>query len=289
MDFVWSGRLGGLSIAVISEGSSRFNLLKVLKAPAEQVRQDAPIDDQGWMDLPFNYLHAAGPGFSLLIDAGFGDLDPAPGSPPEIMGGYQHTPGVEAGLNRIGVGAGDVTHVVITHMHGDHFPGVARRTDSGWSARYPNARILVGDADWKASPLRTMLAEHMSAQMPAVEHQVDLVDSEREVVPGVVVVPTPGETAGHISVRVQSGGAILYHLGDVLHTTAELAHPDWIFGSGDPRTIMSTRARMVERALAEGALVSATHLPFPAMGRLERAGEGTRWIPAAPPGEVIST
>ncbi|MEO0916668.1 MAG: MBL fold metallo-hydrolase, partial [Pseudomonadota bacterium] len=55
---------------------------------------------------------------------------------------------LEAPLAEAGVSAGDITHVVITHMHPDHIGGMTREDGS---LAYPNASYLTGGIEYDAN------------------------------------------------------------------------------------------------------------------------------------------
>ena len=51
----------------------------------------------------------------------------------------------------VGVRPEEITHVLITHAHYDHFAGVAVERDGRYVARFPQARHLIGRADWEGA------------------------------------------------------------------------------------------------------------------------------------------
>ena len=67
----------------------------------------------------------------------------------------QRSPGVEQGLGRLGVRPEDVTHVVLTHAHGDHIAGATVVHGGERVPRYPQARYLLGRRRWDGNPARS--------------------------------------------------------------------------------------------------------------------------------------
>jgi len=108
-----------------------------------------------------------------------------------------------------------VAQVIITHMHFDHhganrlFPGVPihvqrveledARTQDGYTVR-----------EWIDFP-----------GMNYVEH-----DGEAEILPGIRIVPAPGETRGHQIVLVETDEGPVVLGGDVGHTFREIGEAD---------------------------------------------------------------
>jgi glyoxylase-like metal-dependent hydrolase (beta-lactamase superfamily II) len=175
------------------------------------------------------------------------------------------------------VDPGSVTHVLFTHLHGDH---------TGWNLDrasgeplFPNARYLVPKGDW----------EHSGAQEPKPESfvrdveplaamgRMELVEGEWSLSRGMTAIPTPGHTPGHTSVAIVSGGERGFILGDVVISPIDAEEPslansfDW-----DNEIARRTREATMERLIEERALVGASHLTAPGLGRFVLA-EGRRY------------
>ncbi len=119
-------------------------------------------------------------------------------------------------LARQGLGADDIDIVIFTHLHGDHsgwatsLPSPSGRGmgDEGSVPTFPNARYYVqrieyDDATHTNERTRnTYFAENF---VPLHEQgALTLLDGEIHITPSVRVVHTPGHTAGHQSVIVES-------------------------------------------------------------------------------------
>ena len=108
-----------------------------------------------------------------------------------------------------------VAHVVITHMHFDHhganrlFPGIPIHVQ----------RIELEDA--RTQDDYTVREWIDFPGMNYVEH-----DGEAEILPGIRIVPAPGETRGHQIVVVETDEGPVVLGGDVGHTFRELGAGD---------------------------------------------------------------
>jgi len=230
--YVTSRTVGAATITAISDGSGRSAILGSLAVPREEWRREVDADDWDEIILGYNVAHVRLGAASILIDLGF-DY-PGPASPWRAPR-YQRTPGVVAGLAAIGVRPEGITHVLITHAHGDHVAGGAIERAGRWVPRYPNAIYFLGSADWEGNPERdrpdSLLARHLG---PAADAgRLELVDAERAIAPGVAMVAAPGESPGHCLVRVTSDGVTFYFLGDLFHHPCEVAHRDWASSGRD--------------------------------------------------------
>jgi N-acyl homoserine lactone hydrolase len=125
----------------------------------------------------------------LLVDTGMG------GDDPYVEEHYQpHRIPLPAALAAVGVEPDDIRHVANCHLHFDH---------SGGNPLLPGRPIYTQRVELDVA--RTV--EHHTLpwliDTPGATY-VEL-DDETEILPGVVIVPTPGHTAGHQSVVVRRG------------------------------------------------------------------------------------
>jgi len=278
--FVASRQIGTTTVSVISDGSGKSTIIKTLTVPEAEWRAAVPeADAEGEVILGYNVAYFRYGDASILIDLGFDD--PSPASQWRAPR-HQRSPGVEAGLAALGARPDDITHVLITHAHGDHVAGGAVPVNGAWRPRFPKARHILGRADWVGNPARenpdSLLSRHLNPVVAA--GLFETVDSEREIVPGVTMIPAPGESAGHCIIRLRSGDGAFFFLGDLFHHPVEVAHLDWVSQGRDQAAMLASRQRLVAEALASDALLVASHIPFPGFGRLERTAAGPRWAPA---------
>jgi glyoxylase-like metal-dependent hydrolase (beta-lactamase superfamily II) len=217
---------------------------------------------------------------TILIDAGFEE----PGSSwdqrfLEQWPGSIRTRGVVEGLGSIGINPEDITHVLVTHVHFDHVVGLATERDGRLGPRYPNAHVLVGRADWE-NAAEEHLGPEQRARIDAVAEAglLDLLDGEREIVPGVTMIPAPGESPGHSIMRISSNRETLYAVGDLFHYAAEVEHPDWMAPWADSKQMWASRRKLLKDAVSTDSLVVFSHENFPPWGRIVgNEDDGFRW------------
>jgi glyoxylase-like metal-dependent hydrolase (beta-lactamase superfamily II) len=104
---------------------------------------------------------------------------------------------------------------------------------------------------------------------------VDLVTPDLSITGQVDLLAAPGHTPGNSVVRVASGGETLFFLGDLVHYIGEVQHLD-LMPDGDPlpHLVPASRKRIFDMAVQQSALVTASHLPLPAVGNLVRRDGG---------------
>lgn len=208
----------------------------------------------------------------VLVDTGIGHLPP----PPPSTWSEQHDG--TAGLAAAGVAPGDVAHVVLTHLHGDHAGGAV--TSEG-TPRFPNAGYDVHPWDWEdfaADPDDDDRGNREAMQVLAETGMLRLEASDHEVAPGVRVVHTPGHTRGHRSVVVDSGTGTLLLTGDLLHLPVQAARPDLPSSHDrDPGSGAASRTALLAQAAEHGWTLAVPHFARP-FGRLAPSPDGARWV-----------
>jgi glyoxylase-like metal-dependent hydrolase (beta-lactamase superfamily II) len=236
-------------------------------------------------------------GADIIYELG-GFLITTPGRRVLVDCGMRSTSSGQAGLllsslYEVGVQPSDITDVVISHLHADHI---------GWAsvdgaAVFPNAIYHCHEADWayfceEGGPIAypglpeaergPRLARIRSLVLP-IEERFLAWSGAVQLGPDVALRHTPGHTPGSSICVVGHGHDALYILGDVVHSAAELSHPEWCFVlDANPTAASETRATLADEIASAGALVTAPHFPRLSAGRLgDTTGGGLRFTPEA--------
>jgi glyoxylase-like metal-dependent hydrolase (beta-lactamase superfamily II) len=275
-----SRQVGDATITVISEGELRWP--PQFPVPEEEWRAALPeADVEGRLWIGLNVVFVRLGEALVLIDPGFDDPDSAwqrdlarvwPEWP------VRRTAGLAAAMAELGIAPEDVTHVVITHPHGDHYAGVCFERDGEIAARFPQAPHFMGRADWEGNPNRGQPGSAL-ARLELIDRLglLELVDEEREVAPGVTMLAAPGESPGHCIVRVESSGERFYNLGDLVHLACEVDHPSWRPSQSRSEDLVTTRERVYSDVARENAVLMTAHERFPPWGRITRTDGGFHW------------
>ncbi|WP_299154443.1 MBL fold metallo-hydrolase [uncultured Tateyamaria sp.] len=190
-------------------------------------------------------------------------------------------------LDAVGLGPEDVTHVVFTHAHPDHIWGLLDDFDE---PLFSEATYIMGRAEWDywwnpetvntIGEARAAFAVGAKRRMEAIEDAVALIDDGDEVLPGISAVSSPGHTPGHMAFEVRKGSGSALIIGDAIgnHHVAS-RKPEWISGSDQDGTLgVKSRKMLLDRLAAEQMAVIGFHLPGGGMGRVERDGDGYRFV-----------
>jgi glyoxylase-like metal-dependent hydrolase (beta-lactamase superfamily II) len=103
---------------------------------------------------------------------------------------------------------------------------------------------------------------------------LSLLERPVEIVPGLIVVPMPGESPGHQIVRVTSKGRVLYCIGDLFHEPMDVADPRIMSEWNDPVANLRSRDLFLVEASVNHALVVAGHM---GVGRILRSPTSYGW------------
>jgi glyoxylase-like metal-dependent hydrolase (beta-lactamase superfamily II) len=278
--------IGDVEAVVISDGGLTFQPIQPTWAPEatkeelESALRSAflPTDR---INLDVNTLLIKIGGELILVDSGAGGLfGPSLGKVRERM-------------EAAGVKPGQVTGVVLTHAHGDHFGGLL---DGEGKPVYPNATYFASKTEidyWTGSDpdfskLRIGKEQREKAlagarkYIAAIKDRLTPVVPGKKIVEGVEVVDAPGHTPGHIALLVTSGKEALLNAADTVHHHVLMfSHPEWTSAFDvDPKMGADTRRKLLDRASADGLRVLGYHLPFPGIGHVRTAKGGAyEWVP----------
>jgi len=134
-------------------------------------------------------------------------------------------------LRALGMDPGDVTHLIVSHLHFDHCGGLVRRRASGTlEAAFPRARIFVqrGELDLADNSRNERLRaayRHTAEILAPVRPMLEALDGDTDIVPGVRAVVTGGHTRDHQAALVTDAGQSFMHLADIVPTRSHLRGP----------------------------------------------------------------
>ena len=225
--------------------------------------------------LPFNVLLVRMGAELMLIDAGAGVVyGPSGGKLP-------------ARLAAAGVKPEQITMVILTHGHGDHFGGlldaktmkpsfpqakhfIHRREFDFWTGSSPDLSALPFPDDAKRKAIKGA-----QTYLNALKDRWQFIVPGDKLLPGLELLDAPGHTPGHIALQFSSGNEQLLHFVDTVHHHAlSFANPDWHCAFDVlPEVAVATRRRLFDRAAADRTRLFGAHMPFPALGYVRKVAD----------------
>lgn len=270
-----SRRVGDVEVTPLWDGPLPSSLEKIPdpRHRAEAERLIAKVGAQALTMNVYGFLLRLG-GRLALIDAG---------------GGRMANPGLgrlAAALATQGVAPAQITTVFMTHMHRDHFGGLA--TADG-KAAFPNAELVLHEAEarfWLDGEARAM-PNRARRYLEATRQVLSLYAGrlrrvkDHEGSPEVTAHPMSGHTPGHTGWLVRSGAQAMLAWGDLIHIAqVHLPSPHIAMEYDlDPAVAKSTRLRVLDWVARERIVVAGAHLPSPGIGMIVRDGDGYGFEP----------
>ncbi len=163
------------------------------------------VDGREWPVHGFVITH---PGGAALVDTGVG-------GPAKLLSDWRVVNRTVAdALADLDMTPADIGLVINTHLHFDH---------CGQNAVFRHAACYVQRAELHRAERES---PDLYAWFDFMNARFELLDGDAEVLPGLSVIATPGHTAGHQSVLVQSAdGPGDLMIGDAAYTPRQYAGP----------------------------------------------------------------
>jgi len=279
-------KVGDIEVTVVTDGANRLPITDafVVNVKKEEVNAAlvAAFMEPGVFVGPYNPIVLNTGGKLTLIDTGTSEAAyvSSKGATGQLM----------VNLAAAGIEAGAIDTVIISHYHSDHINGLLKADKS---LAFPNAEILVpanehqfymddgnmsratkGRVEDVFKNARRVISGELLKRLRTYEW-------DKDVVPGVLAVGTPGHTPGHTSHVVSSGSSKVYVQADVTHAPFLFArNPGWhAYYDQDPVMAEATRRKVYDMLSAEKMLVQGFHYPFPSVAHVEKTSTGYREIP----------
>jgi glyoxylase-like metal-dependent hydrolase (beta-lactamase superfamily II) len=214
---------------------------------------------------------------TILIDSCVGNHKPRAGLYPfwNMLGSDRY----ERELAAAGIDLGEIDYVLCTHLHVDHVGWNTRLENGRWIPTFPKAKYVFADrelAHWTERQ-RTEPASCpwiTDSVLPIVEaNRVELVRSNHELTDLVSLMPTPGHTIDHYSVRVGEAGRAAVITGDMIHSPLQARYPEMGMARDfNSRQAGETRRKLFEEICETSTLLCTAHFPSPSTGLIQRRG-----------------
>jgi glyoxylase-like metal-dependent hydrolase (beta-lactamase superfamily II) len=211
-------RLGDLELQLLSDGEFWLDggtLFGVVpKVLWEKVT--AP-DEKNRIRMRLNVLLIRAGGKNVLVETGVGTKL---GRKQKEIYRLDRTTDLLGSLNSVGLTPEDIDIVINTHLHFDHCGGNTRLESGRLIPTFPRAKYFVQKGEWEdalAPDIRSAVSYLEGNFLPLEEAgQVELLDGDTEILPGIRVSKTGGHTRRHQAVYIESGGLTALFAGDIL-------------------------------------------------------------------------
>ena len=277
---------GGTEVALFQAGTFRSDA-GTLFGPVPRVLWDRLVADEIDADhrvvQALNCLLIETPAGRVLVETGIGERVDDKTRAIRVYEGPAVVPALEAA----GFAPGSIDIVAMSHLHFDHAGGLLR---ADGARAFPRARIVAQKAEWEVAlgDNPRLVASYVQPELRLVQDwgAEGWVEGEREILPGVSVVPTGGHSTGHQAIIVRgtgdglgAGSGTVAFFGDLLMRPWG-ANPRWVSAFDDhPLDSVRRKGELFAQAVDEGWTVVLSHEARTPVGRLERDRDRFRFVP----------
>ena len=164
-----------------------------------------------------------------------------------------------------GVAPGDVTDVILTHLHFDHAGGSTKVENGKLVPTFPRARYYVQKAHWELAkkPTEKDRGSFMRDDYePLMEHGVlEFVEGEIELFPGIKMLVCNGHTTAQQLPKISDGKTSLLFCCDLFPTISHLPLPYVMAYDVRPLVTIEEKKKVLERAYEERWKLFLEHDP----------------------------
>jgi glyoxylase-like metal-dependent hydrolase (beta-lactamase superfamily II) len=266
--------LGDFELTVVSDGMYFLDggaFFGVVPKPMWSKKVTA--DDQNRLDAGLNSLLIRTGRKNILVETGIGNK-----LPDKLVQIYKQPAKLLDNLHAVGVAPEEIDIVINTHLHFDHCGWNTVRRGDQVVATFPKAKYYVQKEEWEHGRLQLErdAISYMSPNYdPLIESgQMELIEGDREIVPGVSVKVFPGHTAHMQAVMVESGGNKACYISDLIPTSMHL-DLTWVMAFDlFPLTTIESRKKYYAQAIPECWLTVFTHDDRTPWGYIEKGDKG---------------
>jgi len=217
-------KFGNFDLQIISGGHLRMDggtMFGVVPKVLWQKKSEP--DEHNRIFLETNCLLVRSEHGLVLIDSGYGTK--AAPRDRENFALQEGNPLLD-NLARVGVKPEDVDIVILTHLHFDHAGGCTIVESGKVRPAFPRARYVVQQAEWEdaSSNKPEMARMYLQDDFLSLEAagQLQWVNGDADILPGLSVRLTGGHTRGHQIVELHGNERIAAYLGDLCPTIAHV-------------------------------------------------------------------
>lgn len=140
---------------------------------------------------------------------------------------------LDGSLAKFGFSRGDITDVILTHLHFDHCGGSIswNKDKTGYELAFPNATYWTSrqQYEWAVEPNHRESASYLKENILPIEQSghLKLIEEEGEILPNISVQLYDGHTEGQVIPLIKYNGKTVVFMADLLPSVAHIPLP-WI-------------------------------------------------------------
>ena len=237
-----------------------------------------PADESNLCNWAMRCLLVETDDYKVLIDTGMGDKQS------NKFFSYYYPNGddtLEASLKNSGFDYGDITDVILTHLHFDHVGGAVKYNGKKELVpTFPNATYHVSKSHWNLAnnPNRREKASFLPENfVPLHEHgQLNLVEEECELLPGIDIKIFNGHTVGQIIPFIRFNNKTIVFGADLFPSTAHIPMPYIMGYDTQPLITLEDKQRFFDEAVKNDHILFFEHDLYNECCNLQETSKGIK-------------
>lgn len=243
-----------------------------------------PADDQNRILMESRALLIQSKDRKILVDNGNGSdfrlkYGDAAGEKFEQIYGVQDGKGDDliSSLKQLGLETGDITDVILTHLHFDHAGGSTCDKNGELKPTFENATYYVQKENLETAlnPNRREKASYLKPNFEPLlaTKQLKTLEGPQELFPGIHLSLTFGHTQAQQNVLVTDGKTSLFYCADLI-PTATHTRLAWVMGYDlNPLQIIEEKNKILEQAAKNDWYMFFEHDPYCDAAQVEFNGK----------------
>ncbi len=230
-----------------------------------------PADENNLIPMKTNIFVLKAHGKVMIFDAGLGDTLSEKEKKIYSASGDSS---LESGLASLGLTPADIDYVLLTHLHTDHAGGAVKKVDGEFVPRFPKAKYIISKEEWETAthPDERTSAVYVPARYYALQEagQVELIDADTELFPGIKAVYTGGHTEGHYGLQMESGGQKVWYYADIYCTSHHMKVPYVPATDLFPMQTMAVKRKTLPEIIGDGVVMAYDHDIHIPLGKVQQ-------------------
>lgn len=186
---------------------------------------------------------------------------------------------LEYSLKPFGITPGDITDVILTHLHFDHAGGATVLDSDGKAVpTFPNAQYYVQQEQyrWAMNPTEKDRGSFFRDDFEPIigERMVEFTEGEGEIFKGISVIPINGHTKMMQMIKISDADQTLLFMADLAPTKAHIAVPFGMGYDNYPLTTIEEKKKYFPQAYEEGWIIAFEHDAFTQAAKLAMTPKG---------------
>ncbi|OGU55883.1 MAG: MBL fold metallo-hydrolase [Ignavibacteria bacterium RBG_13_36_8] len=185
---------------------------------------------------------------------------------------------LEKSLDRLDIKPGDITDVLLTHLHFDHAGGSIKFENGKPIPAFPNAKYFIQQEqfNWAMNPSDRDRASFVKERFEPlkIEGVLELLDGEQQIDDEIEVILCNGHTPSQQIFKISDSSRTLLYAGDFLAFSAHVPLPYIMSYDLQPLKTIEEKMKILPKAVDEEWLLYFEHDPYTVTAIITKTDKG---------------